>query len=167
MEKLSETITGATADGDASSCYPSAMPTPTILSVPVFSPLCNLAFELRRAVFIEEQQVEDEEFDAYDLTATHIVAIVEGAVVGTLRLIETPEHTKIGRVAIAKSVRGHGYGRTLMQHAMDIARAGGQSRFALSAQHDKTGFYQSLGFHPVSQPADDGSGILHVEMRTY
>jgi predicted GNAT family N-acyltransferase len=143
------------------------MPQLTILDVPVFSPLCNLAFALRREVFIDEQQVEDDEFDAYDLTATHFVAIAEGAVVGTLRLIATPEHTKIGRVAIAKSARGHGYGRQLMQHAMDAVGAAGQVRFALSAQHDKTGFYQSLGFHAVSAPADDGSGILHVEMRTY
>ena len=143
------------------------MPTLTILAVPVFSPLCNLAFALRRAVFIDEQQVADDEFDAYDLTATHFVAIVEGEVIGTLRLIETPEHVKIGRVAIAKSARGHGHGRTLMLHAMDAARARGQSRFALNAQADKAGFYQTLGFHPVSQPADDGSGILHVQMRTY
>lgn len=143
------------------------MPNVTILPVPVFSPLCNLAFALRRAVFIDEQQVADDEFDAHDLTATHFVAIVEGAVVGTLRLIETSEHVKIGRVAVAKSARGLGLGRQLMQHAMDHARAANQSRFALNAQHDKTGFYESFGFRPVSEPADDGSGILHVEMRTY
>lgn len=143
------------------------MPALTILAVPVFSPLCNLAFALRRAVFIDEQQVADEEFDAYDRIATHFVAIAEGAVVGTLRLIETPEHVKIGRVAVAKSARGLGIGRALMEHAMDHARAAGQSRFALNAQHDKTGFYASFGFRPVTEPADDGSGILHVEMQTY
>ena len=139
----------------------------TILRVPVFSPLCNLAFALRRSVFIDEQQVQDEEFDPYDLTATHFVAIVEGAVVGTLRLIATPEYIKIGRVAVAKSARGLGLGRQLMQHAMDWARANGHTRFGLGAQHDKTGFYETLGFRAVSDPADDGSGILHVEMRTY
>ncbi len=138
-----------------------------ILEVPVFSPLCNLAFALRRTVFIDEQQVQDDEFDADDLTATHFVAIVDGAVVGTLRLIETPDHTKIGRVAVAKSARGLGLGRRLMQHALDHARAGGHTRFALNAQHDKTGFYEGFGFRAVTIPADDGSGILHVEMRTY
>jgi predicted GNAT family N-acyltransferase len=143
------------------------MPQLTILPVPVFSPLCNLAFALRRAVFIDEQQVQDEEFDAYDRTATHFVAITAGDVVGTLRLIETPEHVKIGRVAVAKSARGLGIGRQLMQHAMDFARANGQSRFALNAQADKAGFYQTFGFHAVTAPADDGSGILHVEMQTY
>ena len=143
------------------------MSSPTILTVPVFSPLCNLAFTLRRAVFIEEQQVADDEFDAYDLTATHFVAILDGAVVGTLRLIASPEHMKIGRVAVAKPARGLGIGRQLMRHAMDHARAAGHGRFALNAQHDKAGFYRTFGFHPISAPADDGSGILHVEMRTY
>jgi predicted GNAT family N-acyltransferase len=143
------------------------MPPLTIIPVPVFSPLCNLAFALRREVFIAEQQVEDDEFDAYDLTATHFVAIADGAVVGTLRLIETPAHMKIGRVAVARPARGHGIGRALMQHAMAHGRAAGHARFALSAQHDKAGFYESFGFRPVSAPADDGSGILHVEMRTY
>jgi predicted GNAT family N-acyltransferase len=139
----------------------------TILEVPVFSPLCNLAFALRRQVFIEEQQVQDEEFDEFDRTATHFVAIMNGAVVGTLRLIETPDHIKIGRVAVSRTVRGGGIGKKLMQHAMDHARAEGHTRFALNAQADKTGFYATLGFHPVSDPADDGSGILHVDMRTY
>src|SRR5690606_22769491 len=109
------------------------MPPLTIIPVPVFSPLCNLAFALRRDVFIAEQQVEDDEFDAYDLTATHFVAIADGAVVGTLRLIETPAHMKIGRVAVARPARGHGIGRALMQHAMAHGRAAGHARFALSA----------------------------------
>lgn len=139
----------------------------TIIPVPVFSPLCNLAFALRREVFIDEQQVEDDEFDAYDLTATHFVAIADGTVVGTLRLIETGEHIKIGRVAIARQARGKGFGRELMQAAMQHARSSGHARFALSAQHDKAGFYEGLGFRAVSAPADDGSGILHVEMRSY
>jgi predicted GNAT family N-acyltransferase len=143
------------------------MPQLAILPVPVFSPLCNMAFALRREVFLSEQQVQDDEFDADDLTATHFVAISEGAVVGTLRLIERSDHIKIGRVAVAKSVRGKGFGRELMQRAMMFARAAGQTRFTLSAQHDKAGFYETLGFRTVSEPADDGSGILHVEMRTF
>ena len=143
------------------------MPQPTILAVPVFSRLCNLAFALRRQVFIYEQQVQDDEFDAYDLTATHFVAITAGDVVGTLRLIEAPDHIRIGRVAILKAARGQGLGRALMQHAMAFARDKGQSRFALNAQADKAGFYATMGFHPVTEPADDGSAILHVEMQTF
>lgn len=72
-----------------------------ILRVPVFSTLCNAAFALRREVFVWEQKVpEEEEHDSYDLTAAHYVALAGGEVVGTLRLIAMPEHTKIGRVAV-------------------------------------------------------------------
>ena len=63
----------------------------TFLTVPVFSTLCNAAFALRREVFVIEQQIpESEEFDADDLTATHLVAIAAGNVVGTLRITALP-----------------------------------------------------------------------------
>lgn len=139
----------------------------TLLTVPAFSPLCNLAFALRRAVFIEEQRVADDEFDADDLTATHMVAIAAGDVVGTLRLIAEPEHTRIGRVAVARHCRGQGIGQRLMVAALEAARARGESRFWLSAQADKVGFYTRLGFTAYTAPEDDGSGIPHVKMKTY
>jgi predicted GNAT family N-acyltransferase len=140
----------------------------TLLTVPVFSTLCNAAFALRREVFVLEQQIpEAEEFDADDLTATHLVAIAAGNVVGTLRLIETPEHAKLGRVVVAKAWRGHGISKKLLAHAMDLARERGQARFYLTAQPDKLGVYEKLGFVAFGEPFDDGSGILHLAMKTY
>jgi predicted GNAT family N-acyltransferase len=140
----------------------------TLLTVPVFSTLCNAAFGLRREVFILEQQIpESEEFDADDLTATHLVAIAAGNVVGTLRIIHAPEHAKLGRVVVAKPWRGRGISTMLLQRAMDIARATGQSRFYLTAQHDKLRVYEKLGFVAYGEPFDDGSGILHLAMKTY
>ena len=110
----------------------------TLLTVPVFSTLANAAFALRREVFVIEQQIpEAEEFDADDLTATHLVAIIGGNVVGTLRIIWRPEHVKLGRVVVAQSWRGHGISKKLLHHAMDLARAKGETRFYLTAQHDK------------------------------
>ncbi|MGV3489832.1 MAG: GNAT family N-acetyltransferase [Devosia sp.] len=144
------------------------MPDITLLTVPVFSPLCNLAFALRRDVFVIEQQIaEAEEFDADDLTATHLVAIAAGAVVGTLRIIDTPEHTKLGRVAVARSHRGQGISTLMLARAMELARTRGASRFWLAAQHDKTRVYEKLGFAAYGEPFDDGSGILHLAMKTY
>jgi predicted GNAT family N-acyltransferase len=140
----------------------------TLLTVPVFSTLANAAFALRREVFIVEQQIpESEEFDADDLTATHIVAIACGNVVGTLRIIWTPEHVKLGRVVVSQLWRGRGIARTLLQHAMALARERGESRFYLAAQHDKTVVYEKLGFVAFGEPFDDGSGILHLAMKTY
>ncbi|WP_338720869.1 GNAT family N-acetyltransferase [Devosia sp. XK-2] len=139
----------------------------TILAVPVFSLLCNAAFALRREVFVWEQNVpEDEEHDQYDLTATHFVAIVDGEVVGTLRLVDLPEHAKIGRVAVRQALRGQGIARKLIAAAMAHARERGQDRFYLTAQSDKLGFYESLGFVAFGPEFIDG-GMPHRAMRDY
>lgn len=140
----------------------------TLLTAPVFSTLANAAFALRREVFVIEQQIpEAEEFDADDLTATHLVAIASGNVVGTLRIIWTPEHTKLGRVVVSQAWRGKGISKQLLLHAMALARDKGETRFFLTAQHDKLGVYQGLGFVAFGPPFDDGSGILHMAMKTY
>ena len=138
-----------------------------ILIVPPFSTLCNAAFALRREVFVWEQKVpEAEENDADDLTATHFVAIAQGEVVGTLRLIDRPEHVKIGRVAVRQAFRGHGIARQLMTAAMEHARTQGRDRFYLTAQSDKLGMYEKLGFAAFGPEFQDG-GIPHRAMRSY
>lgn len=141
--------------------------TTAILIVPPFSTLCNAAFALRREVFVWEQHVpETEENDADDLTATHFVAIVDGEVVGTLRLIDKPEHIKIGRVAVRLAFRGRGIARELMVTAMAHARKTGRDRFYLTAQTDKLGMYEKLGFTAYGPEFQDG-GMPHRAMRSY
>ena len=139
----------------------------TVLRVPAFSMLCNAAFALRREVFVWEQKVpEEEENDADELTATHLVAIADGEVVGTLRLIDKPEHTKIGRVAVRQAFRGRGIARQLIEHAMEHARANGRERFYLTAQSDKLAMYEKLGFAAFGPEFMDG-GMPHRAMRSY
>ena len=139
----------------------------TILSVPAFSTLCNAAFNLRREVFVHEQHVPAvEELDQHDLTAAHFVAILDGDVVGTLRLVDKEDHVKIGRVAVRSTLRGKGIAKALMIHAMDHARGQGRSRFLLTAQADKLGFYEKLGFVPFGEVFLD-AGIPHRAMRNY
>ena len=139
----------------------------TLLAVPVFSPLCNLGFGLRREVFVIEQNVPQEiEHDADDITATHIVGIMDGAVVAVARVLFRPDYAKIGRVAIARSHRGLGLGAGLIRFAVEVAREKGESRCYLESQADKTGFYQRLGFTPYGEEFMD-AGIPHVRMRNY
>ena len=109
---------------------------------------------------------EAEENDADDLTAIHFVAIAQGEVVGTLRLIDRPEHVKIGRVAVRGSFRGQGIARAMMTAAMDHARAQGRDRFYLTAQSDKLGMYEKLGFAAFGPEFLDG-GMPHRAMRSY
>lgn len=139
----------------------------TILSAPPFSSLCNLAFALRREVFVLEQQVpEEEELDEHDMSATHLVAISGGEVVGTLRLVQTEQHVKIGRVAVRVSARGKGIAKAMMVQGMDTMRQQGRDKFYLAAQADKLGFYQKLGFTAFGDVFDD-AGIPHLSMRNY
>lgn len=139
----------------------------TILSVPPSSALCNLAFALRREVFVLEQQVpEEEELDEHDLIATHLVAISNGEVVGTLRLVQTEQHVKIGRVAVRMSARGKGIAKAMMIEGMDAMRRRGRDKFYLAAQADKLGFYEKLGFTAFGDLFDD-AGIPHLSMRNY
>jgi predicted GNAT family N-acyltransferase len=136
-----------------------------VLTVPVFSTLCNEAFRLRREVFIGEQKVpKDEEFDVQDLKATHVVAIADGEVCGTLRVIHDPKHIKIGRVAVAIPARGRGVASALVAHAMALQKP--HSRFYLTAQADKTALYKKFGFVAFGDIFDD-AGIPHIAMKTY
>jgi predicted GNAT family N-acyltransferase len=137
----------------------------TLLTVPVFSTLCNEAFRLRRAVFIIEQKVpEEEEFDADDLTAMHVVATAEGEICGTLRIIRDEEHIKIGRVVVAISARGRGVASAMIAYAMALQPQG--SNFYLTAQTDKTALYEKFGFISFGDAFDDG-GMPHIAMKTY
>lgn len=138
-----------------------------ILTVPLFSMLCNEAFRLRRAVFIDEQGIPAaEEFDADDFNAIHMVAVAGGEVRGTLRVIHAPEHVKIGRVAMARDWRGRGLAGRMMSHALDAHREVRGNRFFLSAQADKVGFYRRFGFEPYGESYLDG-GIPHFSMKNY
>lgn len=144
------------------------MPTDTtLLTVPFESDLGRLALALRFEVFVDEQKVPEEvERDAYDPTATHLVAIVDGDVVGTLRIVFLEEHAKIGRVAVRAGMRGQGIARAMMLRAMELARTRGETRFYLTAQTDKLGFYERLGFVAFGEEFGDG-GLPHLAMKTY
>jgi predicted GNAT family N-acyltransferase len=143
------------------------MTEPVIIDVPVFSMLCNEAFRLRRAVFISEQKVpEEEEFDADDLTAHHVVAVAAGEVCGTLRVIHGEDHVKIGRVAVNINWRGHGIASRMIAHAMEQHRDARGNRFYLTAQSDKVALYEKFGFNAFGEEFLDG-GMPHLAMKTY
>jgi predicted GNAT family N-acyltransferase len=140
---------------------------PLILAVPITSDLGRLALSVRREVFIVEQSVpEVVERDQYDATATHVVALVNGDVVGVLRVVFLPEHVKIGRVAVLPSARGQGIATAMMLFAMNLARARGETRFYLTAQTDKLALYEKLGFTAFGGEFEDG-GMPHLAMKNY
>jgi predicted GNAT family N-acyltransferase len=142
------------------------MSDPLILAVPIFSDLGNLGLALRRQVFVAEQRVPPElEFDEYDLTATHVVAVLDGSVVGVLRILYLPEHVKIGRVVVSQTARGQGIATRMMRFAMDLAGAKGETKFYLTAQTDKLALYEKLGVVAFGDEFDD-AGMPLLAMTT-
>jgi len=67
---------------------------------------------------------------------------------------------------VRQALRGQGIARKLIAAAMAHARQRGQDRFYLTAQSDKLGFYESLGFVAFGPEFIDG-GMPHRAMRDY
>ena len=138
-----------------------------ILQVPVFSDLANLAMALRREVFVLEQGVpESEEYDAYDLTADQYVTVIGGDVVATLRVIQREGFGQVSRFVVRASHRGQGIGRRLLGHVLQNLVAQDKPKAYLSAQADKVGFYEKLGFRAYGDEFIE-CGIVHRHMKNW
>ncbi|KPQ15323.1 MAG: putative acyltransferase [Rhodobacteraceae bacterium HLUCCO18] len=124
------------------------------------------AFDIRRRVFIEEQEIpEAEEWDDADATCTHFLAMDGDRPAGTARLIAAGGIAKIGRVAVLPEFRGTGLGRELMAHVLQHAADRGFTGSVIEAQLYAIPFYERLGYVAEGPEYDDGSGILHRVMR--
>ena len=120
---------------------------------------------IRMKVFVEEQNVPvEEERDAYDDTAIHLLAEQDGRAIGTARIILKGETGKIGRVAVLREARGTGMGAALIRAALDELRARPEvTQAMLGAQTHAIGFYEKLGFAVYGPEYLDG-GIPHRDM---
>jgi len=124
------------------------------------------AFAVRRAVFIEEQDVDEaEEMDGRDDTAVHYV-VYDGPSrpVGTARL-RPPDGdvAKPERVAVRRSHRGEGLGHGLMDRIEAEARGQGCTLSRLHAQTSVVPFYEQRGYEVTSDEFVEAD-IPHVEM---
>jgi predicted GNAT family N-acyltransferase len=122
------------------------------------------AFAIRRRVFQDEQGVPaDEEFDADDERAVHVLADMNGIPVGTGRIVFQPGYAKIGRMAVLKEYRRHGVGRAILIDLSRIAAERGVTRLVLHAQVHAIPFYEALGFRVVGGEFAE-AGIPHRRM---
>ncbi|MFD3944575.1 GNAT family N-acetyltransferase [Streptomyces sp. NPDC058579] len=133
-------------------------------------------FVVRREVFVVEQNVPQEiEYDAYDATAVHVLAVREdGLPLGTGRLLHGADAVgktggdasvgSLGRLAVSKAARGLGVGAALVRAIEDAARERGLAAVDLHAQTHALGFYERLGYE-VYGPEFPDAGIPHRAMR--
>lgn len=119
-------------------------------------------YALRHEVFVLGQGVPPElELDEMDGVSDHAVALLDGEVVGTGRLLPT---ATIGRMVVAEPVRGRGVGARVLECLEQRARSRGFATVELHAQLHAAGFYDKVGYTPYGEVYLE-AGIEHVSMR--
>ena len=124
------------------------------------------AFAIRKAVFVDEQKFDlPLEFDGLDDDADHLLAVLDGVAVGTLRLRAIDAETaKIERVAVLKTARGCSVGAALVKAACHHLGTHGVRHAKLHAQTHAVEFYAKLGFVAYGAVFDEDD-IPHRAMR--
>ncbi|WP_375687019.1 GNAT family N-acetyltransferase [Pseudooceanicola sp. LIPI14-2-Ac024] len=125
----------------------------------------RIPHDLRRAVFVVEQNIPDpEEWDDLDAGAIHVVGWVDDTPAGTIRLVTDADGTgHITRVCVLAAYRGTGLGAEMIRHGIARFDAMGLRAIELSAQTHARTFYARLGFVATGAEYDD-AGIPHVRM---
>lgn len=122
------------------------------------------AYDIRLRVFHREQGISrEEEFDADDEIATHVLACCDGKAIGTGRIVSHDGFAKIGRMAVLATHRRGGVGKAIVRRLIALGRAQGHDRFVLHAQVHALPFYAGLGFRPVGSEFEE-AGIPHRKM---
>ena len=124
------------------------------------------AIAVRFRVFVGEQSIPpEEELDEADATATHAIALCQGKVVGTGRLLVTDsDEAQIGRMAVDSAWRRRGIASQILEFLEQSARALGVKRCVLHAQEYVKSFYAAHGYREHGDSFLEVN-ILHVEMR--
>lgn len=105
---------------------------------------------LRVDVFVVEQKfsVEFDEIDEPNRAEHFVFRDESGNCVAVCRTYTEgdPDEWHIGRIAVAKSLRGKGFGREILAAAESFCRDRGAKRVALSAQVRASAFYEKCGY---------------------
>lgn len=131
----------------------------------LFHSLPQDAVKIRETVFVQEQSFQNE-FDAIDSYATHIVLYDGDCPVGTCRFYadDAGKATLIGRIAVIKSHRGQHLGATLLGAAEAAIRSNGGALAQLHAQCRAQAFYEKQGYQAYGDIALD-EGCPHIWMK--
>ncbi|UTR12762.1 GNAT family N-acetyltransferase [Evansella sp. LMS18] len=125
------------------------------------------AFRIRKAIFVEEQNVplEDEfdEFDALSSECAHVLVYYDNEPAGTGRIRTVEGAGKLERICILKHYRSFGLGKEIVRGLEAIAVEKELSKVKLHGQTHAEGFYQKLGYETASDPFME-DGIPHILM---
>jgi predicted GNAT family N-acyltransferase len=122
------------------------------------------ALRLRHDVFCVEQGVpEREEVDGRDGEGIHLVAIANGELLGTCRVLMVGTTAQFSRLAVRVSARRRGIATALLAAADRETRAAGGRRLVLHAQTYARELYEIAGYEPRGRAFTE-AGIEHIAM---
>lgn len=101
--------------------------------------------------------------DGRDDESTHLVAVEQGRVIGTCRLLFRGNVARLGRLAVEPERRGQGIAAALLGLADDVALAQGARSISLHAQTYARRLYLDAGYEERG-PEFIEEGIEHVAM---
>ena len=107
-------------------------------------------FSIREKVFVEEQQVpREDEYDEFEDTARHYLALNDGQPCGTARWRRTANGVKLERFAVLAPFRSQQVGSAVLTRVVQDARvAHPDVPLYLHAQVQAVPFYARHGFQP-------------------
>lgn len=140
------------------------------ITIKHFNELTNRElYEILRAragIFVVEQNCPYQDLDGKDLSAYHVFLSERGEIKAYVRVLNRGvsfEEVSIGRVITTE--RKKGYGAVVMKEGIRVAKEKfGADKIRIGAQIQAEGFYEKLGFKPISGSEYLEDGIPHIEM---
>lgn len=122
------------------------------------------AFDIRKKVFVEEQQVPMEiEIDEHEDEAIHFICSDGEEYVGASRLRFVDDYGKLERICVLQEARGKNFGKYLIAAMEEEIIRQNIKEARLNAQTRAVTLYESVGYEVVSGEFMDAN-IPHVEM---
>lgn len=123
----------------------------------------ELAYAIRRKVFVEEQNVSpEEEYDEFEDKSRHFLLMADGQPAGTARWRYTEKGIKLERFAVLPAFRNQGAGSLLVRTVLDEVKDQGRTVY-LHAQVAAMKLYERAGFKATG-PLFYEAGIPHYKM---
>jgi predicted GNAT family N-acyltransferase len=125
------------------------------------------ALRLRYEVFCLEQGVpEREELDGRDQEGIHLVAVADGELLATCRIVVIGSTAQFSRLAVRRSDRRRGIATGLLKLADDVTLRAGARRLVLHAQTYARELYERAGYRPRGRVFTE-AGIEHIAMEKH
>lgn len=121
----------------------------------------------RQEVFIVEQECSYMDLDGLDQAARHIYILEDGEIAAYARILPkgvAHARASLGRIVTPPAFRNRGYGRILVEKALEDLFHSGETSVKISAQVHAIGFYEKLGFRLTEKEQYDEDDIPHREM---